>query len=77
MINAITAVAAISEETMAGAEEVSATTQEQSASVEEVSALDDNLSQVAGELQKAVAVFDTDPQKLTGFIKSWVKFKTS
>ena len=59
MINVITSVAAISQQTMAGAEEVSATTQEQSASVEQVSALADNLSQVAGELQKAVAVFNT------------------
>lgn len=59
MINSITSIAAISEETMASTEEVSATTQEQSASVEEVSALADNLSQVASGLQKAVAVFDT------------------
>lgn len=58
MINAITTVASISEETMASTEEVSATTQEQSALVKGVSTLADNLSQVAGELQKAVAVFD-------------------
>ena len=61
MINVITSVAAISQQTMAGTEEVSATSEEQSAAVEQVSALADNLSQVAGELQNAVAVFNTGP----------------
>lgn len=61
MINIITSVAAISQETMAGTEEVSATTEEQSASVEQVAALANDLSQIATQLQKAVAVFNTGP----------------
>lgn len=55
---AISAIAAISEESMSSTEEVSATSQQQSASVQEVSALAENLTQIADSLRKYVAVFE-------------------
>lgn len=56
-INAISMIAAISEENMASTEEVSATTEEQSASVEEVTALAENLSEIANGLRETVGIF--------------------
>ncbi len=57
VIDAISAIAAISEESMASTEEISATTEEQSAAVEEVAALADNLNDIADDLRKSVASF--------------------
>jgi methyl-accepting chemotaxis protein len=56
-INAISMIAAISQESMASTEEVSATAEEQSASVEEVTALAENLSQIADDLRETVTIF--------------------
>lgn len=56
-INAISMIAAISQENMASTEEVSATTEEQSASVEEVTALAENLSEIANGLRETVGIF--------------------
>ena len=56
-INAITAIAAISEESMASTQEVSATAEEQSASVEQVTALAENLAQIANSLKDSISVF--------------------
>ena len=58
VITAITNIAAMSEESMAGTEEVSATAEEQSASVEQVTALAENLAEIAGRLKQSVAAFD-------------------
>ncbi len=57
VIDAISAIAAISEESMASTEEISATTEEQSAAVEEVAALAENLNDIADDLRKSVAFF--------------------
>jgi methyl-accepting chemotaxis protein len=57
VINAVTSVAAISEEGMATTEEISATVEEQSAGAEEVAALANNLSKIAEILKKAVVKF--------------------
>ncbi len=57
VIDAISAIAAISEESMASTEEISATTEEQSAAVEEVAALAENLNDIADDLRKSVASF--------------------
>ena len=54
---AISAIAAISEETMASTEEVSATTEEQSAASQEVTSLADNLTGIASKLKESVEVF--------------------
>ncbi|MGE5582450.1 MAG: methyl-accepting chemotaxis protein [Bacillota bacterium] len=59
-ILAITSVAAISEESMAGTQEVLATSEQQSAMVQEVTALAENLSQIAEKLKQSVAVLETD-----------------
>lgn len=56
--DAITTIAAISEESMASTEEVSATTEEQSASVEQLSVLADGLAQIANDLKQSVAAFN-------------------
>jgi methyl-accepting chemotaxis protein len=56
-INAVTSVAAISEEGMATAEEISATVEEQSSSAEEVAAQAGNLSKIAEILKHSVAQF--------------------
>lgn len=58
VIDAISAIAAISEESMASTEEISATTEEQSAAVEEVAALAENLNDIADDLRKSVASFE-------------------
>ena len=58
VINAITAIAAISEESMASTQEVSATAEEQSASVEQVTALAENLAQIADNLKDSISVFE-------------------
>jgi methyl-accepting chemotaxis protein len=57
VINAVSNIAAISEESMASTEEVSATAEEQSAATQEVTALADNLSMISNEMKKATAVF--------------------
>lgn len=57
VIGAIHAIAAISQESMAGAEEVSATTEEQSAAAQEVTALAESLHQIAADLRTSVARF--------------------
>jgi methyl-accepting chemotaxis protein len=56
-IDAIIAIAAITEENMASTEEISATTQEQTALTEEVSALATELTKVSENLKKSVDVF--------------------
>lgn len=56
-IGAISAIAAISEESMAGTEEVAATAEEQHASAEQVTALADNLAAIAGGLKRDIALF--------------------
>lgn len=53
----ISSIAMFSEESLVSTEQVSATAQEQNAAVEEVAALAENLAKIAGELEKAVAVF--------------------
>jgi methyl-accepting chemotaxis protein len=57
VINAITSVAAISQEGMATTEEISANVEEQSSSAEEVAALAGNLSTIAEELKTSVSAF--------------------
>lgn len=57
MINAISTIAAISEESLASTEEVSASTQEQSASIQEVAALSNSLARISDNLRQSVAVF--------------------
>jgi methyl-accepting chemotaxis protein len=65
VINAISTIAAISEQRLASTQEVSASTEEQSASMEEVTALADNLARIAEHLKQAVAVFEIEksPEK--------------
>lgn len=58
VINAITTIAAIAEETMASTQEVSATAQQQTASVEQVTALSENLAQIANQLKRSISAFD-------------------
>lgn len=58
--DAVSAIAAISEQNLASTQEVSAVAEEQSASVEQVTALADNLKQIAGSLKQAVEVFKLD-----------------
>lgn len=65
VVNAITTIASISEESSASTEEVSATAQQQTASIEEVTALADNLSQIAEELKGSVAVFKLNTSNQT------------
>lgn len=56
-IDAITSIAAITEENMASTEEVSATSQEQTALTEEVSSLAIELSQVVENLKRSISAF--------------------
>lgn len=56
---AITNIAALSEESMASAQEVSANSEEQSASLEQVTALAENLLKIANDLKFSVAAFKT------------------
>lgn len=58
VITSVSAIAAISEESMAGTEEVSATAEEQSALAQEVTALAANLSQMAEQMKQSVSVFE-------------------
>lgn len=58
MINAVTNIAALSEEGMSSTEEVSATAEEQSALVEQVSALAESLAEIAGKLQHSISEFE-------------------
>jgi methyl-accepting chemotaxis protein len=60
VIGAMTSIAAISEESMAGTEQVSGAAQQQSASAEEVLALAENLAAVASGLKNSVAMFRFD-----------------
>ncbi len=55
---AVSAIAAISEQNMASTQEVSAIAEEQNASVEQVTALAENLRQIANSLKQAVGVFE-------------------
>jgi methyl-accepting chemotaxis protein len=57
VINAITSVAAISQEGLATTEEISATVEEQSAGAEQVAALAGNLSNIAAAMDTSVAAF--------------------
>jgi methyl-accepting chemotaxis protein len=57
VIEAVTTVAAISEEHMASTEEISASVEQQSTSAEEVAALAGNLSEIAETMKKSVAAF--------------------
>ncbi len=57
VIDAISMIAAISEQSLASTEEVSATAEEQSASMQELTALADNLAQIAENLRQSVARF--------------------
>jgi methyl-accepting chemotaxis protein len=57
VINTITSVAAINEESLATAEEISASAQQQSASAEEVAALANNLSEIVDAMKIAVTKF--------------------
>lgn len=56
-ITAIANIAAISEESMAGAEEVSASAEEQSAAAQEVTTLAENLFVISNEMKQAAKVF--------------------
>lgn len=58
--DAVSAIAAISEQNLASTQEVSAVAEEQSASVEQVTALAENLKEIAGSLKQAVEVFDLE-----------------
>lgn len=57
MINGISTIAVISEESLASTEQVSASTEEQSAAIEEVAALANSLAQIADNLRQSVAAF--------------------
>ncbi len=57
VVSVVSAMAAISEETMANTEEVSATAEEQSALAEQVTALAERLNQVAEKMRESVSVF--------------------
>jgi len=65
VISAITTIAAISEESMAGTEEISATAQQQSASAEEVSSLAENLGEIADKLKESIAAFEVGAEMST------------
>ncbi len=58
VINAITGIATISEQSMASTQEVSATAEEQSAAAQQVSSLAGNLASIADKLKESVAVFE-------------------
>ena len=57
VIEAITTIAAISEETSASTEEVTATAEEENTAVQQVNTLAENLSQIASNLNQSVAFF--------------------
>jgi methyl-accepting chemotaxis protein len=56
-IEAITSIAAITEENLASVEEISATSEEQSVSMSKVSSSADNLNRIAEQLNESIAVF--------------------
>lgn len=58
VINMISGIAAISEQSMANTEEVSATAEEQSAAAQQVASLAENLTAIANKLKESVAVFE-------------------
>lgn len=57
VINMVSGIATISEQSMASTQEVSATAEEQSAAAQQVSSLSDNLSGIANMLKESVTVF--------------------
>lgn len=58
VINMVSGIATISEQSMASTQEVSATAEEQSASAQQVSSLAENLTAIANMLKESVAVFE-------------------
>ncbi len=60
VINAISNIATISEESMASTEEVSATTEEQSAAAQEVTSMAENLATIANKLKESISAFDIE-----------------
>lgn len=58
VINMISGIAAISEQSMASTQEVSATAEEQNASAQQVASLAENLAAIANKLKESVAVFE-------------------
>ncbi len=57
VINMVSGIATISEQSMASTQEVSATAEEQSAAAQQVSSLSENLTGIANMLKESVAVF--------------------
>lgn len=57
---AISAIAAISEENLASTQEVSAIAEEQSASMQQITALAENLRQIANNLKQAIEIFQIE-----------------
>lgn len=60
VINAISNIATISEESMAATEEVSATTEEQSAAAQEVTSMAENLAAIANQLKESISRFEIE-----------------
>ena len=58
VINMVSGIATISEQSMASTQEVSATAEEQSASAQQVSSLAENLTAIANMLKESVVVFE-------------------
>ncbi|MGE5606530.1 MAG: methyl-accepting chemotaxis protein [Bacteroidota bacterium] len=58
VINMVSGIATISEQSMASTQEVSATAEEQSAAAQQVSSLAENLTAIANMLKESVAVFE-------------------
>ncbi len=58
VINMVSGIATISEQSMASTQEVSATAEEQSAAAQQVSSLAENLASIANMLKESVAVFE-------------------
>lgn len=58
VINMISGIAAISEQSMASTQEVSATAEEQNAAAQQVASLAENLAAIANKLKESVAVFE-------------------
>lgn len=57
VINAISNIATISQESMASTEEISATTEQQSAAAQEVTSMAENLATIANKLKESVSAF--------------------
>lgn len=60
VINAISNIATISQESMASTEEVSATTEQQSAAAKEVTSMAENLATIANKLKESISAFVTE-----------------